>query len=997
MSEREIRTTAPRALERTLGRLRRRSLTLIILRALLAFFAGAGALLLALGLALGPIVSPLVAAIALAICAGGGIALAFYLIRPHLDLSHERVAMLLERAEPGLGRDARSAYELLRSNDESNAFSSDALREAHLRELEARLEAIRGEPLLRAVPALPALIKPLVAALLVGAVALFAYQLDGDLKAGALALFRAPFHTTDDIATGEIVRRYSVDVEPPEYRGGTIRRGLESATIEAFEGSMLHFTIEPRVEAEELIILFDEQRIALEPDRFGIFEATHRLERGGRLVIRLKTPRGEWVEDLRGRAIRAIPDPLPSVSLAELHRDEELRRLLLRFEAEDDHEIASLDLIVSIEGLSESRRSLEDGRPAESVKRGIETLDLRELGAEPGDRVSVSLEARDRGRPPEARVVRSEPLHYEIPSPESERRQNLNKIDAALGRVLDALADRLDVERVHPVDDAREQRIIQSTSAVFPALREIHEAISKADRPLLERFERELRKEAQFEAEILARRSPPRVPLERAEARITKELEEGALLLDDLRAKARVEDFQEIALELEELRREIASLLAEWARTDHPETKQALLRAIVRAERKLEALRSRMAESGLDLPQEFINQGEQPSLTSAEELMSLREAVESGTIEDAEASLLALERELHALTNAFTKEEGEALGGSRFSPRQRALAEAIEAVRGLEAEAQELARKHLAIRRDIAERALEKLHKGSSRVELEALKPEMEAAKEAADELKRASPSASDSDQIARIAGRIDDVIAALESGDIAEAAEMAGEAQAEAVGFYRDLALRAAMFPGRRGEVRDAEVVAERVAEAAMKLRASVDSALPDIGGAMQPSERKQLEELARRHRAVSEVAERVEGNLREGPDGAPLSEEAAATLRAATEHVNESAERASERDPIASSDSAAMARESLRKTREILEDYQRNPSPSSGDGGGSSGGGGGAEGRSRAPSERVEIPGESRAPEDERRRRIRDGLREQSHPDYREAVRRYYEELLR
>lgn len=988
MNERENRIDAPRALQRTLRRLKRRSLAFLVLRAVLGFIAGAGAPLLVAGALLGPIVAPLTAIIALSVCAAIGAALAYSFIRSHLDLSPQKIAMLLERAEPGLGRDARSAYELLSSDDRS----SGVLREAHLLELERRLGAMKGELVL---PALPALAKPLLAALIIVGAAFIGYQVDGDLKAGTLALFRTPFHQTEELATGEIIRLYRVDVEPPDYRGGEIRRGLESASIEAFEGSTLHFSVEPRVEAEELIILFDEERVSLEPDRRGLYQASHRLDRGGRLIIRLKTPRGEWVEDLRGRAVRAVPDPLPRVSLAELHRDEDLRRILVRFEAEDDHELAALDLIVSIDGLSESRRSLEAGGIAEAMRRGIETLDLREFGAEPGDRVSVSLEARDRGRPPESRIVRSEALHYELPSPESERRQNLNKVDAGLARVLDALADRLDVPRAHPVDDEREQRILHSTSAIFPALREIHSAIAKADLPLLQRFERELRRQAQFEAEILARRSPPRAPLDRAEARIINELEEGALLLDDLRAKARVEDFQEIALELEELRREIASLLAEWSRTDHPETKQALLRAIVRAERKLEVLRARMSESGLDLPREFINQGDQPSLASQEELMSLREAVEHGTIEDAEASLLALERELHALTNAFTKEEGEALGGTRFSPRQRALAEAIEAVRGLEAEAHELARRHLAIRRDIAERALEKLRSGSGRLDPEALKTEMEAAQLAIGELKRASPSAADSDQIARISGRIDDVIAALRAGDIAEAAEMAREAQGEAVGFYRDLALRASMFPGRRGEVRDAEAVAERVAQAATQLRASVESSLPELGESAQPAERRQLDELSRRHRAVSEVAERVERSLREGPDGAPLSEEAAATLRIAAEHVDESAERAKARDPIGSSDSAAMARESLRKTREILEDYQRNPSESSGSSGGGSSGGG--ESRSSSPSERVDIPGESRAPEDERRRRIRDGLREQSHPEYREAVRRYYEELLR
>ena len=56
--ERKRQTHHARTLERILGRLRRRSMMLIALRALLGFMAGCGALLLLAAALLGPIVSP---------------------------------------------------------------------------------------------------------------------------------------------------------------------------------------------------------------------------------------------------------------------------------------------------------------------------------------------------------------------------------------------------------------------------------------------------------------------------------------------------------------------------------------------------------------------------------------------------------------------------------------------------------------------------------------------------------------------------------------------------------------------------------------------------------------------------------------------------------------------------------------------------------------------------------------------------------------------------
>src|SRR5690606_39393510 len=108
-------------------------------------------------------------------------------------------------------------------------------------------------------------------------------------------------------------------------------------------------------------------------------------------------------------------------------------------------------------------------------------------------------------------------------------------------------------------------------------------------------------------------------------------------------------------------------------------------------------------------------------------------------------SASALERELHAMAEAFGKGESE-VAESRFGPRQRALAEAIERVRGLEAEELELSREHAEIRRALAERALGSLGESVKIGERKAVDSAMKGALEAVQKMEGSAVGALDED-----------------------------------------------------------------------------------------------------------------------------------------------------------------------------------------------------------------------------------------------------------
>ena len=88
---------------------------------------------------------------------------------------------------------------------------------------------------------------------------------------------------------------------------------------------------------------------------------------------------------------------------------------------------------------------------------------------------------------------------------------------------------------------------------------------------------------------------------------IVAELEKDTLIVADLISEARLNDAAEIAREMQQLRRELASLIGELRRGQTPELQRALMAALDRAERRMEALRQQLRAAMQYVPGEFVN------------------------------------------------------------------------------------------------------------------------------------------------------------------------------------------------------------------------------------------------------------------------------------------------------------------------------------------------------------------------------------------------------
>src|SRR5690606_30232514 len=185
-----------------------------------------------------------------------------------------------------------------------------------------------------------------------------------------------------------------------------------------------------------------------------------------------------------------------------------------------------------------------------------------------------------------------------------------------------------------------------------------------------------------------------------------------------------------------------------------------------------------------------------------------------------------LTRQIDQLARALGQTE-QSFVEARFGERERALAEAMDALGGLEAEQGQLSRRSVERRRGAAERALEAVGAADERA-ARRLADRAGTVRDALEAIDRAGLAGFEQDSYDRARQRLVDTEDALRTGDLGEARRMAEAAAADLSGLSRDLDLSALMFPGHEGET-SADARQAREADRGLRdLRRALDEALP-------------------------------------------------------------------------------------------------------------------------------------------------------------------------
>ena len=951
--------------------------------------AGAGLVVFALAsTAIGPVVSVPVAALVWIGIAAAGAGAALLGLRGARAIRGSGVARLLADVRPELGSATRSAVELDR-DERARALAPD-LVEAHAARVR---EALTHVPPETVVPWRklrdPAVLGGLAAAALAAALVL-AFDRSAS---GAWALLHPTVEDEGGVRMAAIVSRVDARLVFPEYLARTPESLEEVTRIDAPRGTSVTLRVATRVAAREGILEIGEARVRLTSSPEGGLEGRFVVRDDAMLAIRILDEADRWLRDPVQRPVRVVEDETPRVAL--LAPDEDLvvelrEEIPLAWEARDDVGLRAVEVVVrTADGREIRRRVSSFDDVAELEAAGDASVVPATFSAQPGDDLLVWIEAHDGDEVSGPKVGKSVQRRLTVASEATRRAAALSDLAGVLDAAVHALADRLESEVPGESEEAkrRHHRLATSTrhlTSALGALAASENALVDADvlGEIARRLDRAIAREARLHAGAVA----PRARREEADARIVEELENDTLLLADMMGRAQIEDAAAIARELDDLRRQMVSLLEELRRADTPEARQALLAAIARAQARMRELAQRLAQMARDVPQDYVNDEALSPAETEDALEALREAVERGDLDAAEEQLAALQRQIDSI--AKTLGGGmEQYADARFGPRERALAEALDTLAGLEAEQQRLARNSGDVRRRAAERALSETGAAGD----EAAQRLAQRAEQVGRSLERAgSGGPVDPEAYERARQRMQDVRDALSTGDLGEARRMAEEASQDVENLSRDLDLSALMFPGAEGATSEAAREARQAAEQLRDLRRSIDRAIPRVGDFVDEGGQRQMREDGARQGEVAETAERLAEQLEEGPDGAPLSPETADGVREARESMERGRRALERRDPI---DASRAQEEAARRLTELREQLEREQQQREGGGSGGSQGGEGAFDR-----EPVRIPGaeEFEGPM-EMRRRLLDAMRENAPAGYEEAVRRYYEELLR
>ncbi|MBN8613160.1 MAG: hypothetical protein J0L92_21390, partial [Deltaproteobacteria bacterium] len=186
-------------------------------------------------------------------------------------------------------------------------------------------------------------------------------------------------------------------------------------------------------------------------------------------------------------------------------------------------------------------------------------------------------------------------------------------------------------------------------------------------------------------------------------------------------------------------------------------------------------------------------------------------------------------------------------------------------------------------------------------------------------------------------------------------------------------------------GQVGQAARSARDGERAAARLGEAIDRAIPDLATHLDASERAQLASDTQRQASAREATSELESRLERLPMG-PSGAEIAAGLHEVAQRMQSAESSLGSEDATGAARAQDEAAQRLTEIRRRIEQEQQN------------GGGGGGEGASDVSREVVLIPGaEAFQTPMEERRRVLDAMGDPAPRGYDDAIRRYYEGLLR
>lgn len=843
---------------------------------------------------------------------------------------------------------------------------------------------------------------------------------------GAQHLTAAPL---DDGEEGRLVdvavSQLDLEVRAPSYTDLKPRRIPRSAgDVEAFEGSEVRFsgtTLVPATSAALVLESAPESRWMLELESDGTLRGAFQVGANDRYQFVLVDLEGELVRERVWRRVTAREDRAPEITLLLPETDLEVKpeaEVSFFFEATDDLGLAKIELVIQDEDGDELVREALGAAVGETIVKDDATVQVARLGLEPGESADVWFEAFDQNSVSGPGIGKSAKRKLTLYSPADEHDEILADLKQLIERMLDVLADRLE----SPVDKQRPDLISGFARAHNDMLTQTMGILGEMDRlsrllstdPLASSALRDglrgvrdnLGGVNEQERAHLAKwdEQPdlvePRVwvtLLEQTNDESVDVLEQGILHLKKLIDGALKDAILEAGREMLETQNEIMELLKELKETNDPAAREAVLKKLDKLRQKLRELQQKLARLQERAPYENQNPAQRPSQNQqdakslAEQMAEIERLLEEGKIDEAMKMLEELSKSTQEMMAGLQNDlEGIGGGGNRQQMRQMAevsgeLERLANGQRGIQGETSEAGRQiDERQRQELMERAREQLDDMRGRAQQireqlgqaggEGLHPDDQATLEglegAAAELEQALENA----QIGEAQGKASQVAEGARS-----LGQEIGESEAREMERQRLEALREAMEQ------------LEQAGQAAQQLAEELANMKPEPGQGLTPEEGKRLGQLGAEQGELDQRLQQLQEKVHQLEEAIPqVGEALREPLEQAEQAMQEATRELEERRPGGAQQNQQEALEKLQQAQQQLKEAMEQQQDNAGQTDEMTG--------INDPRAEVGIPEDNpnAGPRDLREEILR-AMGERAPESYKDAIRKFYEELTK
>ena len=202
-----------------------------------------------------------------------------------------------------------------------------------------------------------------------------------------------------DVVELPYVEQLTLEYHFPAYTGLQPQKQEDGGDIAALKGTEVHLFVTPTVPVVGGAIVFeDTDTIPLTAGAEGTLTGQLTVQTDGLYRIVFETADGDQVVGSPEYLVDVLTDQPPYVSFGKPGRDikvTNIEEVFIEVEAEDDYGVRSVELVYSINGGTEEKVWLYQGRGTRKEISAGHTFYLEEIELEPGDFVSYYARASD--------------------------------------------------------------------------------------------------------------------------------------------------------------------------------------------------------------------------------------------------------------------------------------------------------------------------------------------------------------------------------------------------------------------------------------------------------------------------------------------------------------------------------------------------------------------------------------------------------------------------